>query len=176
MAGRRQHGEGSVYQRSRDGRWVAIADLGAGVLPPIPGPSPVPTPTPTPTPVPVPTPTPTPTPTPPPVSVRILTIDATNHVIVASPGYTVQVTHHPQPTVAFWVDDHLAVIPAGWFLTDATAPPGAAELITIDVDQRLVTAPNGFGLSFAPGAAAKVVFQPGARHIQIPPDWSHEKA
>lgn len=28
MPGRRQHGEGSVYQRSRDGRWVAVADLG----------------------------------------------------------------------------------------------------------------------------------------------------
>src|SRR6185437_17056907 len=28
MPGRRQHGEGSVYQRSRDKRWVAVADLG----------------------------------------------------------------------------------------------------------------------------------------------------
>lgn len=27
MPGRRQHGEGSVFQRSRDGRWVARADL-----------------------------------------------------------------------------------------------------------------------------------------------------
>jgi len=27
-ARRRQHGEGSLYQRSRDGRWVAVADLG----------------------------------------------------------------------------------------------------------------------------------------------------
>lgn len=28
MAGRRQHGEGSVYQRSSDGRWFAVVDLG----------------------------------------------------------------------------------------------------------------------------------------------------
>jgi integrase len=28
MPGRRQHGEGSVYQRKRDGRWVAVEDLG----------------------------------------------------------------------------------------------------------------------------------------------------
>jgi len=28
MAGRRQHGEGSVFRRARDGRWVARADLG----------------------------------------------------------------------------------------------------------------------------------------------------
>ncbi|HEX7992619.1 MAG TPA: site-specific integrase [Streptosporangiaceae bacterium] len=28
MPGRRQQGEGSLYQRNRDGRWVAVADLG----------------------------------------------------------------------------------------------------------------------------------------------------
>ncbi len=28
MPGRRQHGEGSVFRRARDGRWVARADLG----------------------------------------------------------------------------------------------------------------------------------------------------
>ncbi len=28
MAGRRQHGEGSVYKRSSDGRWLAVAPLG----------------------------------------------------------------------------------------------------------------------------------------------------
>jgi integrase len=28
VPGRRQHGEGSVYQRSRNGQWVAVADLG----------------------------------------------------------------------------------------------------------------------------------------------------
>ena len=28
MSGRRGHGEGSIYQRDRDGRWVAVLDLG----------------------------------------------------------------------------------------------------------------------------------------------------